>query len=815
MENEYISIPAFAKKIGRTPEYIRRLVADGKIEESATKQKGARKLINIDLALEHMENNISYVNKKPVKQSSKPKQTRESKQTKQSGKQEKKKICWRGWILPRHLRSCKGRKHFLMPLLEKLNLKKNKGSYSEGKMSNELKQNSSFQPEQKFYQSKEFLPLFLKSSSKTLKISALLCSVLIMFCVIPCRSWPMLESENNITDIFEQATRYWAPPEKLLLSDWADKYARLSPEASAETGRWTSYPYQRGIIDALIDPSIEILTWMKSARVGYTKILNWDTAFHIAQEPCSQLIVQPTVEDAAGYSKDEIAPMLRDMPILEGLVSEPKTRESGNTVLKKSYPGGILHLVGANSARGFRRITVKRVKFDEVDGYPPTAGHEGDQIQLGSVRAETFWDRKIILGSTPTLSGASRIESSFNESDQRFRFLPCPFCGGFQVLKFHNIIWPKDEPQHARYKCEFCEKLIPHSNKRKMDEAGEWRAKEPFNGHAGFHIWAAYSYSPNSTWAHIAEKFMKVKKDAEKLKTFTNTVLGETWNEHGEQPDWVKLQARAGGYKVLSVPQGGLLLCAGVDTQDNRLEIVVGAFGRGEECFIIYHGAIWGDPDLPHVWNELDDLLNMDFAHQSGAILKIRSMGIDSGGHKTHAVYNYCRDRQPRVAALKGASTIGKPILNLPSKVDVDFNGKKIQNGCELWSIGTDTAKVTIYNRLKLKMPAGENSCPGYFHFPIGLDDEFYKQLTAEKLVKKFIKGFPRYEWVNTRRNEVLDCTVYMLAAALKAGVTRIDWDKRERELFIPAQPKPKPKPRPKPQNTQNQGGYQRPSWMD
>ena len=590
---------------------------------------------------------------------------------------------------------------------------------------------------------------------------------------ISCKTWQMrVKLFNKITN---RVSRCWTPPEKLLLSEWADKHARLSPESSADIGRWKCYPYQRGIMDALIDPSIEIVTWMKSARVGYTKLLNWDTAFHIVQEPCSQLIVQPTVEDAAGYSKDEIAPMLRDMPVLEGVVSEPKTRDSGNTILKKSYPGGTLHLVGANSARGFRRITVKRVKFDEIDGYPATAGNEGDQIKLGTMRSETFWDRKIILGSTPTLTGISKIEKSFNDSDQRYRFLPCPYCGEFQVLKFRQIKWPKDEPEKAQYQCEFCEKLIPHSAKRKMDDAGEWRATKPFKGHAGFHIWAGYSYSPNSTWAHIAVEFMKVKKNREQLKTFTNTVLGETWEEDGDQPEWHKLSARAEPYKILTVPMGGMLLCAGVDTQDNRLEVLIKAYGKGAENWTIYQSALWGDPDRPEVWKQLDTLLRRSYRHESGVELHISSMGIDTGGHKTQSVYNFCRYRAPQVFALKGASTPNKPILGAASKQDVDYSGQKIKNGVELYPIGVDIAKGIIYNRLKFTEPG-----PGYAHFPIGMEDEFYLQLTAEKLVTSYDKsGFKIKKWVKTReRNDVLDCDVYCFAAAIKAGMDRIDFDK-------------------------------------
>jgi phage terminase large subunit GpA-like protein len=580
----------------------------------------------------------------------------------------------------------------------------------------------------------------------------------------------------------------WMPKEKLLLSDWADKYAVLSPESSADTGQWTCYPYQREILDVLIDPSIEIVTWMKSARVGYTKMLNWDTAFHIEHDPCSQLIVQPTVDDASGYSKEEIAPMLRDMPILDGLVSEPRTRDSGNTVLKKSYPGGMLHFVGANSARGFRRITVKRIKFDEVDGYPPTAGDEGDQIKLGAMRGITFWDRKIIIGSTPTIKGLSRVEKSFDSSDKRYRNLPCPFCGEFQPLVFRDIIWPKNEPQHARYKCSKCKSMIPHSKKRSMDEKGKWIPTEKTKRHAGFHIWAAYSYSPNSTWMDIAEEFLTVKKDKEALQTFTNIVLGETWDLDGDQPEWDKLAQRAEPYKILDIPFGAGMVVASVDTQDNRLIVLIEAFGRGEECWIIYHAELMGDPDRSEVWKNLDELLFRSYTHESGASMMIEAMGIDTGGHRTQAVYNYCRSRAPVVFALKGSSTAGKPVLSSPTKQDINYKGEKIKKGVSLYLVGTDIAKGTIYNRLKLTEPG-----PGYVHFPIGFENEFYKQATAEKIVKTYNKnGFPILSWVKTReRNDVLDCLGYGYASAVKAGLQHRDWDQRESTLVKSTEEQP------------------------
>ncbi len=253
-------------------------------------------------------------------------------------------------------------------------------------------------------------------------------------------------------------------------------------------------------MDVLTDPEVEIITLMKSSRIGYTKMLNMAVGYHIHQDPCSLLVVQPTVEDGGGYSKEEIAPMLRDTLVLDGLVSDPRTRDSSNTIMTKAYPGGVLHIVGANSARGFRRITVRKVFFDEVDGYPPSAGTEGDQLSLGKKRAEDAWNRQFIIGSTPTIKGFSKVEKSYEQSDRRQFYVPCPHCNEKQILEFKNLRWPKGEPKKAQFVCIHCNEDIDESNKYWMLENGQWVAREVFDGHAGFHLWAAYSLQPNATW---------------------------------------------------------------------------------------------------------------------------------------------------------------------------------------------------------------------------------------------------------------------------------------------------------------------------
>ncbi len=568
---------------------------------------------------------------------------------------------------------------------------------------------------------------------------------------------------DDIADDFFLALK---PPPKLSLSDWADKYFYLSAVSSAEAGRWKTIPYQKGIMDALTDPTIEQVWVMKSARIGWTKIINAYTAYHIHQDPCSIMIVQPTIEDAEGFSKEEIAPMIEDVPCLRGLVSDAKTRDGSNTTLAKQYPGGTLGIVGANSPRGFRRVSRRVVLFDEIDGYPVGgAGSEGDQIKLGIRRTEYFWNRKIAGGSTPLIKDLSRIERQFELGDQRRYFVPCPECGRFQYLKWRNLKWPEGQPHLAYFVCEKNECIIMHSKKREMVEKGEWRATAECSSKiASFHIWAAYSYSPNASWGVLAEEFLDAKKDRQLLQTFVNTVLGETWEEeYSAKLGAEGLQSRAEIYEPGVASNGVLCLVAGVDVQDNRLEITVIGYGRDEESWVVAHNAIFGDPAQAEVWKQLDEVLLRPYRHENGGELKVMAAAIDSGGHFTHEVYQYARERKARgVIAIKGQSQRGKVAIGKPTKVDVNFRGQTLKNGLDLYPIGADTIKSVLYGRFKLNEQG-----PGFVHFNGALSPEYFKQLVSEKKIIKYVRGFPTYEWVLKpgTRNEALDCMVYGYAA--------------------------------------------------
>ena len=600
-------------------------------------------------------------------------------------------------------------------------------------------------------------------------------------------------TEDNLLKLERAAYRAFKPPEKLTLSEWADRYAFLSAESSAEGGRWHTLPYQKGIMDAITDPRVEQVTVMKSARVGYSKILNHAIAFHIHQDPCPIMLVQPTIEDAQGYSKEEIAPMLRDTPCLKGLVSESKAKDGANTILQKQFPGGTLSLVGANSPRGFRRVSRRVVLFDEIDGYPASAGAEGDQIKLGIRRTEYYWNRSIVAGSTPTVKDFSRVERMFLQTDQRRYFVPCPDCGHMQYLKWPNIRWTDGDPSTAGYCCESCGVIIPHSKKRWMVERGEWRATAPGNGkHVGFHIWAAYSYSPNATWPNLVEEFLDAKNDAEQLKTFVNTVLGETWeDEYASKVGADSLLERAAEetYQQYVPPAEVLALTIGCDVQDDRLSLSVWGWGREEEGWLIDRVKIYGSPSRPEVWKQLDEILQKPYVNEAGEEVKVMCCAIDSGGHHTQEVYQYSRERAAMgVIAIKGMSQKGKPPLGKATKVDVDYKGKALKKGAQLFPVGVDTVKSLLFGRLKHNDPGA-----GYLHFFPTIGTDYFEELTAEKQILRFRNGYPERVWVKKSQapNEALDEMNYAYAA-LHRLYQKMDrrtiWDQLERR----DEPKPK-----------------------
>lgn len=545
------------------------------------------------------------------------------------------------------------------------------------------------------------------------------------------------------------------------MSEWADTFRRLSSESSAEPGAWITSraEYQRGIMDAISDPAIDTVVVMSSAQVGKTEIINNIVGFHIAQDPAPILVVQPTLEMGEAWSKDRLAPMLRDTPALQGKVKDPRARDSGNTLLHKIFPGGHVTISGANSPSSLASRPIRVVLMDEVDRYPPSAGTEGDPVSLATKRSTTFWNRKRILTSTPTVKGYSRIELAFEQSDQRRYYVPCPHCDEMQVLKWENVKWPANEPEKAAYHCTACGAAWSNVDRQSAIRLGEWRAEAPFKGRAGFHL--SELYSPWSSIVDIATNFINAKASPETLRTFINTTLGETWEEQGERVDQTGLMERAEEWGD-TIPNGVLVITIGVDTQDDRLELEIVGWGRDEESWSLGYQVLNGDPSGPAVWAELDRVRLQEFTRADGARVKVSAVCVDSRGHQTQAVYKYCKPRfGQKVYAIAGMGGAGR--LVWPRQASKNNSGK-----VNLFLIGVDAAKDAIYARLRI-LTAGAGFC----HFPKDREADWFAQLTAETVHTVFKKGFPSRVWQKKpgTRNEALDCRVYAYAALQSLNV--------------------------------------------
>ena len=583
----------------------------------------------------------------------------------------------------------------------------------------------------------------------------------------------------TVDEVYRAAAAAGARPDPLLtVSEWADQYRVLSTRASAEPGPWRTErtPYLKEIMDCLSPSSpVERVVFMKGAQVGATECGNNWIGYVIHQAPGPMMAVQPTVEMAKRNSKQRIDPLIEESEVLRKLVRDPRSRDSGNTVLAKEFPGGVLVMTGANSAVGLRSMAARYLFLDEIDGYPGDVDDEGDPIQLVAARARTFARRKIYLVSTPKIAGLSRIEAAFEESDQRRYWVPCPVCGEYQTLKFAQLTWPKGKPKQAVYVCEHCSARLENHQKHTMLARGEWRPSAVGDGRtAGF--WLSSLYSPVGwfSWADAAEMFEKARKNPTLLQVFVNTVLGETWAEAGDAPDWQRLYDRRENYRLGTVPAGALFLVAGCDVQRDRLEIALVAWGRNRENWLTDYVVLDGDTSRPEVWDRLTDLLNTTYPHACGARLGIVRMAVDSG-FATQQVYAWAREQGPgRVLVTKGYETGSAPI-GQPSAVEVTLDGRKIKRGVKVWPVATGMLKSELYGWLKLERPTEESKPypPGYCHFP-QLPEEFFKQLTAEQLVPKVVKGYRKLEWVKTReRNEALDTYVLCRAAATQFGMDR------------------------------------------
>lgn len=570
-----------------------------------------------------------------------------------------------------------------------------------------------------------------------------------------------MNNQKFLSKLFKEIAKTVAPPKELTVSQWADEYRQLSSEASAEPGQWDTSraPYQRRIMDITSDTKVSKVVIMSSAQIGKTEILLNILGYYIDYDPSPMMYLQPTLDMAEAFSKDRLAPMIRDTKVLTNKVGDVKSRTSGNTLLHKQFPGGHITMAGANSPSSLASRPIRILLGDEVDRYPVSAGTEGDPLLLASKRTTTFWNKKEIYVSTPTIKGASRIEKEYEESSMEEWCVYCPSCCELQPYEWPRINFDKisdTEVDHSTVTmtCRCCGAM--HSEHEWKARLGKWVAKFPERKKKGFHL--NEFASAWKKWYEICEDFLTAKKTTETLKVWVNTALGESWEERGDGQDEDVLFDRREEYGC-QVPEGVLVLTAGIDTQDDRFEIEVVGWGEDEESWGIQYKVIYGDLHKQDVWNELDEYLKSEFEYEDGRKIRISCACQDSGGHFTQEVYKFTKPREVRrVFSIKGKGGESVPFISTVSRNN--------RERAALFTIGVDAGKETIISNLKI-----ENEGPGYCHFPSeyekGYGIDYFKGITSESLVVKMINGVGKAQWVKKSgvRNEPLDVRNYATAA--------------------------------------------------
>lgn len=577
-----------------------------------------------------------------------------------------------------------------------------------------------------------------------------------------------------------------APPPDMTVSAWSDKYRRLSAESSATPGRWRTdvVEYLREPMDFVGNSRVRRITLMTSAQVGKSSFLENVLGYFVHQDPSPILHVSPTLESRDMFSKERLAPMIRDTPVLRGLIKDARSRDSDNTIAKKKFPGGILAMVGANAPSGLASRPIRIVLCDEVDRFERSAGTEGDPINLAVKRTTTFWNRVLIFVSTPGNASDSRIKEEYERGDMRQRWCACHACGAMQVLRWASVKWVDNDPETAWYECEHCEAKWDDQQRVTAAMNGEWIPQKEWNGNVSYHLSQLYSrFAPLSEGVR---DFLDSKGNPELMKTWVNTFLGETWEEQGKRLEWSDVMDNREEF-VTPVPEDVTLLTAAVDVQDDRFEIETVGWGDDNRSWSVDYHVIYGDLSAPDVWTELRAYLKQSRMHPIFGEMSIRMTCVDSGGHFTQSVYKFCKSL-PRVVPIKGVGGKGKPMIGKPTRNNLAGN--------QVFPLGVDTIKELVVSRLKSE--AGQ---PGYCAFPADRGEDYFRGLTAEELRTRFVKGFKKSEWFKIRpRNEPFDLRVYATAAlemlSVDLNALRMAMLRDAGKVATASDPAPEPKKR-------------------
>lgn len=549
------------------------------------------------------------------------------------------------------------------------------------------------------------------------------------------------------------------------LSQWIEANLRLPDGLTAVPGPIKLYPYQHAIADAITDPALERVSIQKSARVGMTTLLTAAIAHFVENDPCPVLCLLPTETMCRNYVISDLEPLFETSGIGACIRVVGNRAADRSTLLDRHFAGGSLRFVASHAPRNLRSHTARILLADEIDGMETS--DEGDPIDLAEQRTLTFSSRKIIAVSTPIDLETSRILRAYAQSDQRIFEVPCQACGAFTEVMWKHIDWRDGPPEDAAFRCPHCNELIPERFKPEMVANGRWRATATAPGHAGFRLNSLISPLENASWAALAAKFLRARGDTDRMRVFTNTDLGEAYAGEGDAIDELALQERAEPFSIEVIPEEALLITAGVDVQDDRLEVSLVGWGADATAFVLAHMQILTPPKEEVAWLELEDILRSRWKHPLGGMIGVAAACVDSGGHFTQAVYDFCFPRiNRRVYAIKGKEG-ARP--DFAMSTDKELRARR-----PIAIVGTDGIKSRVFAKLM-----GDRT----IRFSDTLEPGYFEQLGSERRVVRYTRGhaFFRFEKKPGARNEAIDCLVY--ATAAKAALGIINFDRLTSEL--------------------------------
>lgn len=549
------------------------------------------------------------------------------------------------------------------------------------------------------------------------------------------------------------------PPAKLALSTWIEGHVFLPSALAAQPGRMRLWAPQREIADSIGDDSVERITILKSARVGATQLMVGALGHFVQNDPSPVLCVVPAEADARHLVVSVVEPTFNESPALRAALTAGGA--SRDTMLHRQFAGGSLSVVSARAPRNLRARTARVLFADELDAWETTS--EGDPLELAIRRTMTFGNRKIVLASTPIDADTSRILRSYESSDQRVFEVPCPGCATWQEITWDSIRWEPDKPETAHWCCPECGCPVQDRQKPQMVAQGRWRATAPHvQGHRGYRLTSLTSTLPNAAWPRLAAEFLAAKRSPATLKPWLNTVLGEAWRGEGDDLDDADLAALQRPFSLDALPADVLVLTAGLDVQQDRVEAAFVGWTKDGDMRVLDHATIWGGPTDNRTWAEVDDALRRTFPHPRGGFLTLDAALVDSGNW-ADSVYAFCKPRAARrILPQKGVAGFGRQTLAFSTT-----------RGLRLALVGIDGVKLALHRRL---------SHGGTILFSDRLGGDYFDQLRAERLVTRYSRGRPERRWevISGRRNEALDCLTYATAARQLVG---LDLDRREEAL--------------------------------